>query len=129
MHVIIDAKGDNRYKMPRSKVADEDEVALARMTSRLEEEDRLEEVSNLLSDMGYHWLKLCKHFGKQFTSPNVAFQLVNRIYDRGGEENVHDFVRGPRLTRGLGSKDLLTCSSQLVFVLRDVASSFESPMR
>ncbi|RHY01444.1 hypothetical protein DYB36_012473 [Aphanomyces astaci] len=41
MNVIIEANGCNRYKIPRSKVNAEDELALSMMNLRLEEEDRL----------------------------------------------------------------------------------------
>ncbi|ETV97336.1 hypothetical protein H310_09675 [Aphanomyces invadans] len=48
---IIDCGGDNRYKIPRSKTSCEDEMALDMMSTRLEEEERLEEVADLLGHM------------------------------------------------------------------------------
>ncbi|ETW03253.1 hypothetical protein H310_05649 [Aphanomyces invadans] len=51
MLVVIEANGCNRYKIPISALTPEDEMALSLMNLRLEEEDRLEEVANLLTTL------------------------------------------------------------------------------
>ncbi|KAH9101901.1 hypothetical protein AeMF1_021417 [Aphanomyces euteiches] len=51
MGMIIEVKGDNRYKIPRSKKPEEEMLALELMNLRLEEEDRMEEICDLLGNV------------------------------------------------------------------------------
>ncbi|ETW06354.1 hypothetical protein H310_02634 [Aphanomyces invadans] len=49
MRVVASIKGDNKYKMPRSVSTEDDVIALEMMNLRLEEEDRMNEIADLVS--------------------------------------------------------------------------------
>ncbi|ETV91038.1 hypothetical protein H310_14278 [Aphanomyces invadans] len=49
MQAVVKANGDNSYKIPRSKDKDDDMATLEQLDRRIEEESRLDELSELVN--------------------------------------------------------------------------------